>query len=133
MKAELLRKRAGRTALFAVALAIQGCGGCDPVACIDGLLVTFDSPPTAPWKAELFVNGVLQPEPTEARCDGTRPCPTAVLFRTFERTGVSVRVTTSTSERTTLLPEISYDRSRPNPDACGECGGMAIVSVPVPG
>ncbi len=132
MKAELPQKRAGRTALFAIALAIQGCGGCDLVGCVEGLLVSFDSPPAAPWKAELFVDGVLQPEPTEARCDGTRECPNGVLFRTFARTGVSVRITTSTGERTTLLPQLSYDKGQGEPNWCDECRGMATASVPVP-
>jgi hypothetical protein len=130
MKSALVKVSRNTTLVSVLLIGLQACG-CDTSACVDGLLVKFDSAPTTPWKVELFANGVQQPAPARATCDGTTACPSAVLFSTSLRDGLSVRVTTGAGTKTTQLPRITYVSNNTR-NSCADCTGNAEISVPIP-
>ena len=121
-----------RSAIASLTLVFGAAGcGCDAWGCADGLYVRLDHTPASPWTIELLVNGVLQPGPPGATCDGSRQCDPAVRYDMLPRNGVSIRVTTPTGVRTTILPRIDYTGQQRS-DHCHDCRGQAFVTANIP-
>lgn len=123
--ASLLRRLVRRTAPLLFPFMAAGCG-CDLVGCVNGMRVQFDAPPAAPFRAELLVDGVVQPLPSGAQCAVGQSCEGALFFVTDHVGPAQLRVTTAAGVRTLALPPLRY-----RPVDIGECETCRVADVVV--
>ncbi len=122
-----------RAAVPLTFLALNACNyGCTLIGCADGLRVNLASMPVGAFQVELFVDGVLQPAPPEATCDGVTQCSQSITFQTRATNKVSVHVTTVAGTRITNLAPVSYAKSQPNGKGCDPTCYNAAATVPLP-
>ena len=124
------RKHVG-TVLMLAAVFLNGCG-CTAAGCVNGLTVKLQSLPSAPFKIELLIGGVLQPTPESASCTGSHQCSQEAGFSTTASDNVAVRVTSPLGVRTTEFGHITYSDQHPNGEGCGPSCRNATVTAQIP-
>ena len=110
---------------------VVGCGGGEAQDCFalpcpsGGLTISLTSPPAGAYRVEVIGPGEATPHGQD--CSGTGPC--SIVFPGYQPVTVTISVIAANGTAT-YNKTPNYATSFPNGEACGPCGGLAVVTVP---
>ena len=127
-----------RLLLALLPAALIGCDALSPrectlIGCTSGILVTFASPPTQPYRVELLLgDDATEPALVEecTRADGRCGSVFFPIHDPGER--ARLRVTTATGTVTTTARPLDYVRSQPNGRDCPPTCYLATLEAALP-
>jgi len=126
-----IRGKVNLAALVVTAPFVLDACGCDPTACIEGLMVQFTTAPAAPIQVELLVGGQVLGEPVSPYCGAPTGCNQFVFFKNAVPKLVTVRLKTTAGTRLIENVQPRYKKGRPN-RACGSDCLYGTINVPLP-
>ena len=109
-----------------------GCNfarGCTLIGCVNGLIVEFSAPATAPYRIEVRSNALTV---NVYECTVLNQCyPHGAIFQEYFPGEVTIKVVTAAGTTTTSATP-TYRESQPNGEGCGPTCRTARVTVPFP-